>query len=137
MSSRIESRPVLHPVPGFHCLDPDRDDQMALADSGLTDDQPAAVLWDESTGGQIEDLLPVDRGVKGEVELLQVLLFRKLGLAQTALQQPVAAAGELVINQQLKELLMAEPALDGLLEAHVKDLSQTREPEVTKFSFQF
>ena len=98
--------------------------------------QPRRCL-DESAGSQIEDLLPVDGGVKGEVKVLQVLLFRKLGLAQTSLQQPVPTAGQLVINQQLKELLMAEPSLDGLLQANVKDLSQAREPEVTKFSFQF
>ena len=110
---QIESRFVLHAVAGFDCLDSDRDDQMGLTDSGLTDDQPAAALFDESAGGQIKDLLPVDRVVKGEVEVLQVLLFRELGLAQPALQQPVATAGQLVVNQQLKELLMAEPPLDG------------------------
>ena len=66
---------------GFDCLDSDRDDQMGLTDSGLTDDQPAAALFDESAGGQIKDLLPVDRVVKGEVEVLQVLLFRELAFS--------------------------------------------------------
>ena len=42
---------------GFDCFHSDRDDQMGLADSGLTDDQPATALFDESAGGQIKDLL--------------------------------------------------------------------------------
>ena len=48
---------------------------MGLADSGLTDAQPATALFDESAGGQITDLLPVDRDEVFVPVLMRSFLF--------------------------------------------------------------
>ena len=126
---QIESRLVLYPVTRFHSLDSHRDDQMCFADSRLTDDQPAATLFDESASGQIKDLLPIDRGVEREPEVLQEFAFRELGLAETSLQQTVAAAGEFVVDEQLKELLMRETVQQELLLRGSRDFSERKDYE--------
>src|SRR5690606_26942600 len=124
-------------VAGLDRLHPDGDNQVGLPDTGLADDQPAPVLFDKTSGGQIEDLLTIDGRVKGKIKIFQRLAFRKVSLAQTTFQQTIAPAIDLVLDQQLKELLMREPALNGLLQSYVKDLGHAGKPQMTKFSFQF
>jgi hypothetical protein len=53
---------------GLDCLDRERRGQMALAGAGRTEEMHYLGAVDEGELGECEDTLPVERGLKGEVE---------------------------------------------------------------------
>jgi hypothetical protein len=107
-----------------------------LTQAGGAEDERAAVLGDEAQGGEVQDQLLRDLGVEAPVELIERLGRRHLGLLHAALEEQVASACELVLDQQLQELRVGEVIVDGLLVAHRQGLNDAGQAEVTELAIE-
>jgi hypothetical protein len=84
-------------------------------------------LADEAAGGQIEDLRALDRGIEREVEFVQRLQLSELSRFDAAVDLPLLADQQFILNDQFQELGMAELVPSRFLESHVQRLGQSRE----------
>jgi hypothetical protein len=69
----------VRPIAFGHGLDPEGDGQVRLAHAGRAEQDDVLAVRDEPAGGQVLDPLAVDRGLEGEVEVLDRLDERELG----------------------------------------------------------
>ena len=83
-------------------------DQERLADARGPEPEHVLGFADEAAGGQVVDLLLVDRRIEREVELVQGLQFAEGRGLDAAVDLPVAADGQFVLEDQLQELGMRQ-----------------------------
>jgi hypothetical protein len=76
------------------------------------------VLRHEARGSQLDELGPWDLWIEGPVEVGQVSDLDDAGGFEAACEQAVGAPGELVFDEQLKELRVSQRGALSLLEAH-------------------
>ena len=100
---------------------------MTLADAGLSHEPHAVCLIDPRAGGQVEDLLTIDRWVEAEVKG-----FERLRGIETASPEPqsellLTAALDLVLEQALEKFHMAALLLDRLFVANLERPENARE----------
>ena len=107
-----------------------------LARARRPDQQDVPRLTDEPPRGQVEDLPAFDRRVEREVELVQRLVFTEAGGLDAAGDQPLIAHQQLVLQQKLEELAIAQVMTGGLLQAHVQRCGRSREPKLSKGGLQ-
>ena len=105
--------------------------EVALSRTGWPQEQHVAVLPDELAGGQIEDLLALDGGVEAEVEVFERARVVEGGGFDPPGQEPLVPDVEFVLDDQLQELLVAQPIGRGLLDPDFPRLGQPREPKLT------
>src|SRR5579884_2593317 len=103
---------------------------LAFAHAGRSQKQEVPALAEEAAAGQVVDLLLLDRRVEGPVEVLQRLQLAEAGRLGAALQLAVGADGQLVLEDQLQELGMAEVIAGGFLQAEIERLQQARQPQL-------
>ncbi len=87
---------------------------VALTGAAGADDDDADLLVDEPARGQIQDEGAVDRGIEGEVKLLERLLVSEVGPADGRGHPLLASAGALVLDDRGQEVHVGELLLDGL-----------------------
>ena len=100
------------------------------------DQQHVAGFADEPAGGQVEDLLPLDRRIEGEVEFVERLQFAELGRLHAAVDLPLLADQQLVLQDQLQELGVAELVAGRFLQAHIQRLGQSRQAQLAQGGLQ-
>lgn len=86
--------------------------QVALAGAAGAGDQDRHLLLDETAGGQVCDLRPVEIGQTVEIEALQRLVAAEIGPPQTKRKLLLLAPGHLVLDQERQEIGKAELAVD-------------------------
>ena len=96
------------------------------------EEEDVAVLPDEAAGGELEYLPPIDRGVEAEVEVLDCAGVPEAGGLDAALDGAVIADGELIGDDELEELGMAERVSLGLLEPHLEAREEPRETKAAE-----
>ena len=104
--------------------------QEALADAGRAHEEHVAGFADEAAGGQVEDLLLLDRRVERPVEVVEGLQFAEAGGLDSPLQLAVGADGQFVLEDQFQELGVVEAVAGRFLQADVERLQQPREPQL-------
>src|SRR5437870_11192219 len=109
---------------------------MRLAEAGGAEDQRAPALGDEAQGGQIQDELLGQLGVERPIEVLECPQLRQLGLLEAALEEKIAAARQLVLDEQLQELDVGEVVVDGLLVANRQRRHEAGEAEVAELALE-
>ena len=78
---------------------------------------------------QFVNLLPVDRGVEREIELIHGLHFAEGRGLGAALGLPVAADRQFILEDQLQEFGMRQPAGGGFLQAYLQGFGEAGEAE--------
>jgi len=102
--------------------------EMALAHAAGSDDEDILFAFDPRSRRQIEDLLPVDRGVERPVEPFERLVARKRRPPKSEHELLLTSALDFVLEQPFQELHVRELVLDGLTVTHVESLQNPREP---------
>src|SRR6185312_3916401 len=108
----------------------DRLYQEALPHSRRSQPEDVALLGDEPAGRQVEHLLLLDRWVESPVELVQRLQLAEQRRFDPALELAVAPHRQLVPEDQLQELEVAQAMTGGLLEADLQALQETGEAQL-------
>ena len=78
----------------------------------------------------------LDRRIEGEVELVERLQFAELGRLHAAVDLPLLAHQQFVLQDQLQELGMAELVAGRFLQAHVERLGQARQSQLVEGGLQ-
>src|SRR6056297_962659 len=104
--------------------------QMALADTGRTEQDRITALADEVAAGQVEDLLPFDRCSELPVKILERLLVSEAGRFDAPRDLPLTTDRQLIGEDQFQELGVVEFGSLGLLQTHVERLAESAEPEL-------
>src|SRR5260370_19920754 len=92
-------------VAGLDHRDADRLGQVALARAGRAEEESVLVLGDEAAGGEFEDEAPIHLLVEVEVKGVEHLApLAEAGLFHPAIEEPVLAALELVLDERGKEV---------------------------------
>ena len=118
------------------CLMGKRLGQMAFSHARLAADQHIAVLADEGAGGQIMHQLPVDGGVKAEVEAGQGLAAVQAAAADAHGQLLLVPAFHFVLHQAGEELEMAPLLASGLIGAHLETIQDAGEAQLLELGDQ-
>lgn len=105
-------------------------DKWVLPEAGRADEQGAAGLADEATGGQLVDVLPRDLGVKIPIEVGQGLGVHEAGGAAAGGEPALGAQVEFVLQDERQKLGVREPAGGGFLQAHVERGRQAGKPQL-------
>ncbi len=101
--------------------------EVALADAGRTDDEDVVLALHEGAGGELEDLGLRDRGVEGEVEVLDGLGVLEVGAADALHELLCLAPLHLVGEQPVEEFGEGEVVVSGLLGAELERLQDAGE----------
>ncbi len=103
---------------------------MALSDAGGPNHQHVVVALDEGAGREFEDLGLGDRGIEGEVEVLDGLRVLEVR-APDALHELLRLAPlHLVGEQPVEEFREGEVVVDGLLGAQLERLQDAGEAQL-------
>ena len=79
-------------------------------------------------GSGLEDLLLLDRGVEGEVKVVERAHVAKARGLHVPSQESLVTDGDLVLEDELEELVVREAIAGYLLQANVQCAGQAREP---------
>ena len=120
VADHVEDRAVQHDEALLDGLVAEGLGQEALADARRPDQQHVAGLADEAAGGQVEDLLRLIDGLNDQSKSSSGFSSRKLGRLDAALDLPLLADQQLVLQDQLQELGMVELVAGGFLQADVR-----------------
>src|SRR5690606_30847614 len=90
-----DQRAVVDAASALSCGDREADRQVCLADARRSEEDHVLPALDEAELVQALDLLAADRGLEGEVELIQRLDRRQPRRAHRGLQPTVVAQGDL------------------------------------------
>ena len=127
---------VVDPIPGVHRPMPQADRQVRLPDPGRADEEHVARLLHEAQRGQLLDQLAVERGLRGEVEVVQPPRRRERGEAQPAGMPPCFGRCHFDRQQPLQEGGVVELLLLGPFELGRQDLADGRKPQVGQVAAQ-
>ena len=111
-------------------------DQEDLARARRADQQHILGFADEAAGGQVEDLRSFDRRIEGEVEFVERLQFAELGRLHAAVDLPLLADEQFVLQDQFQELGVAELVAGRFLQADVERLGQARQAQLAQGGLQ-
>jgi hypothetical protein len=100
-------------VPGEAGADPQRDAQVGLAGAGRPQQDDVLFAGDEVELAEVQDGVARDRGLKGEVELLERLARREPRRLDPGLAAVAVAAVGLGLQERRGELLIAPFLLAG------------------------
>jgi len=89
---------------------------MGLADAGRSQQEHVLLLGQEGERGQIHELRPIERGLKGEVEGVDGLEKGHAREPERILDPPLFARGDLLLEEPIEEGRIAGPVLFGALE---------------------
>src|SRR6185369_14759210 len=106
---------------------------MRFTDTGGSLNEDRFVPFDKATGRQIENLLPIDGGVKTEIESFERLAEIDRRAPESQLQLFLRAALDFVFDETLEELDVGELLRDGLLRTDLQRGQDARQPEVFEF----
>src|ERR671937_28863 len=85
-------------------LAPERNGEMGLADAGRAQQQHVLAVGDPAPGGEVADLLRIDRGLRLEVEAGQLARHGEVGELQRHLDAAMVLARDLAFAQQGERL---------------------------------
>jgi len=105
-------------------------DQMTFSNARRPQQQHVLAFLDEAAGGQVEDLLPLDRRIELPVEVFERAHLAEAGGFHTPLNQPVLPDRQFILQDQFQELGVGEVVAGGLLQPDLQRLRQPREPEL-------
>ena len=94
-------------VAGEAGADPERDREVRLAGAGRAEQDDVLAAGEEVELAEVQDAVAADRGLEGEVELLERLARREAGGLDAALAAVAVAAVDLGLEQRGGELLIA------------------------------
>src|SRR6185437_13389071 len=94
---------------GADRADGKRGGDMRFADTGWADQQHAAVRVDEARAGQLHDLRLRDLRIEGPLKIGERLHRRDPGLFHAPGEEPIRAAAELVLDEELEKLEFLVP----------------------------
>jgi hypothetical protein len=91
-----------------------------LADPGRAQEQHRLAVGDKTPGGELADLLLVERGLGAEVEAVEIAHNRKARQPQAHLDAPLVLARDLALDEEGQRLAQAQLALGRLVEQIVE-----------------
>src|SRR5882672_7782947 len=112
----------LHSVAGLDRLEPEPDAQVCLAYAGWAEDDDVLAVADEVAAGELLELLPVDRGLVGEVEAIQRLDEREARHGGSHRYVLRRLAGHFLREDALEELGVRQLLARGLLQQRFEPL---------------
>ena len=95
---------------------PEGHGQMGLADPGRPEQEEGVAVGHPAPGGQFPDLTGVERGLGGEVEVLQAAQVRKVGDAAAHVDALLLLVGDLGLAPVDQDLASGQLAPGGLVE---------------------
>ena len=119
--------------PRRHASCPKRLCQVRFADACGELNEHGLVPLDKPAGRQVEELLTIDRGVKGEIEALERLPEIDRRAAEAELQLLLRTPLDFVFHQPLEEVHIGQLLGNGLLRADLERRQNAREPEILQF----
>lgn len=84
------------------------DGDVGLADSGWAEDQAADFAFDETQRAQLGEVLGVELGLEGDVELVEGLVVRQPGHLQARLVAAALEHPDLGFEDEVKKLAVAQ-----------------------------
>ena len=114
---------VVDAVAGVDGFEAERDREHRLADAGWPDREDVRVFFDEAQRRELFDEAAVDRGLGGEVEVLEGLGGGEPGEAQAAGEAPFERRLDFDFEEVVQELGVAGLVVLGVLERGGEPLS--------------
>ena len=114
LAGQLHRRGEVKAVAEFGTEDAQRNGEVSFAHAGRSEQDDVASFGEEAAGGQFLDERPVERGLAGEVEVLQPLGVGQGREAQVGLDDPRLAGGEFGLEEPAQEVGVA-PARGGRL----------------------
>jgi len=111
-------------------LDAQSDRQMSLANTGGPEQDHVLAVGDKAALGQVLDLFPVDRGLEGEVEVLERLDVGELGQGSPDGDVFFLLGGHFLREQLVEEVGVGEVVLGGFLKSRLQPLMDPVQPEM-------
>ena len=130
----IEGAAHEHAVAGADRADGDRGGDVALAHAGRADQEQVLVLGDEACRSQLHDLGLGDLGIECPVEVLELLDLDDLALLESSREEPVGAAVQLVLDEELEEFEVRQGCCLGLGEADRERLGHAGQAQVLELA---
>ena len=120
---QVEGAPHERATAGPNGADGKGRGDVRFADARRTN-QHAVMGLDEPRAGQFDDLGLGDLRIEGPVEVGQGLHDRDVGLFERAREEPIGAAGELILDEQFEKFQMRERRRFGLRDASRERVDQ-------------
>jgi hypothetical protein len=93
---------------------------MGFTDTGRADEENVPVFADEAASGELQDVSSVDRGVEGELKVLDRSGVAEARGVDAALHRAIGADGELIGDDELEELGVIEGVSLSFVEPHLE-----------------
>jgi hypothetical protein len=107
-------------------------DDVAFADAGRSEEENVAVLAEEASGGEVEDLLPGELRIEGPVEGVEGFEIAEAGGVDATLDLSIGANEEFVLEKEFEEVGVAEAIGLGFMQADIETLGQSGEAELAE-----
>jgi hypothetical protein len=105
---------------------------VGLARAGRPHQQRIPRLIEEATRGQVKDLTSWDHRVELPVELIEWLQITEAGERSSAFELAMITNGNLVLEDEFKEVEVCESVGLGFLEANIQRAGQARKAKLSK-----
>lgn len=129
LGEHVVRRGVEHVVAGEAGAVADGLRDVALADTGLADQQHVVVAGDEVGGREVDDLVFGDLRVEAEVEVLEGLATLEVCAAQARGRLLAVTAFDLVVEEPVEEFLEGQAVVDGLAATQIEGLEHARQAQ--------
>ena len=126
----VGQRPVVHPASGLGGRDGKADGQVGLSDARWPEEHHVLLTLQEAEFMKTVDLLSLDGGLEGEVEVLEGFDNRQPGGAHGGLKTPVVPEGDLGSQELLNGLRGCHTSTVDAGEDLVQGLQRTGQLEV-------
>src|SRR5439155_25091079 len=93
---------------------------MRLADPGRAEQQQGIAMGDPAAGRELADLHPIDRGLGGKIEAVEIAQRREVGDLGGHLDASLVAAADLALAQEADRLAQSELAPGRLVDEIVE-----------------
>jgi len=132
VAHKVENGPVKHLLALFdgfiaQCLS-----EMRFPYAGRPEEEDVMSVVEVAAGSQLEDLPPVDGGVKLPVEVFECFKAAEIRGFGAAAEVSLLAYLKLVVEDQLEKFAMGKAAGSGFGQAHVEGLHQPREAQLAQ-----
>jgi hypothetical protein len=107
-------------------------DDVTFSDAGRSEQENVAMLAEETSGGEVEDLLLGELRIEGPVEGVEGFEIAEAGGIDASLDLSIGADEEFVLEEEFKEVGMAELVGLCFVESDVEALSESGESELAK-----
>jgi DNA-binding helix-hairpin-helix protein with protein kinase domain len=132
VASQIEDGAIQNHEAALDRLVSDSLSQKRFAYAGRAQQQHVGLVADELAAGQIVNLFAFDRGVEGEVELVQVFGLAEHGRLDAPADLPAGADIQFVLKDQFQKLDVFQAIAGRLAQSNVEARRQAGKPELAE-----